>query len=359
MKQYYKFIKIFVLALTAVILITGIFYNSLLSSVSKKDVPVSFEVVKGQTFSTIASSLKESDLIKSEIVFKVYVRLFAKESLKAGKYTLNKNMDVKQLVSILEKGNSFNSEVVRITFKEGKNMRHYADLIEQNTQNNQEDVFNKMNDNNYLNSLIEKYWFITDEIKNKNIYYSLEGYLFPDTYEFMYSDSVENIFNKMLENTSRKLEPLKKDLENSKYTVHEMLTLASIIELEAGNASDRKGVAQVFYNRLENNWSLGSDVTTYYAARLDNFKQDLFQSWIDESNYYNTRHQSMAGKLPVSPICNPGILSITAAFEPNDHDYFYFVADKFGVTYFTKTNFEHEQKTKELKENGLWIEYEN
>jgi UPF0755 protein len=267
MKQYYKYAKFFILALTAVILVSGIVYNALLSSVSKKDIPVSFEVLKGQTFSTIASSLKESELIKSEIVFKVYVRLFTKESLKAGKYTLNKNMDVKQLVSILEKGNSSNSEVVRITFKEGKNMRHYAELIEKNTQNSQEDVFNKMKDNDYLNSLIEKYWFITDEIKNKDIYYSLEGYLFPDTYDFMYSDSVEKIFNKMLENTNRKLEPLKKDLESSKYTVHEMLTLASIIEREAGNTQDRKGVARVWYNRLEANWSLGSDVTTYYAVR--------------------------------------------------------------------------------------------
>lgn len=359
MKTYYKFAKILVLSLTAIILVTGISYNIFMSSVSSSSEEVTFEVVKGQTFSTISSFLKEKDLIKNELVFKVYVRLIKPESLKAGIYKLNKNMDVKEIVSILEKGNSSNQDVVRITFKEGKNIRHYAALIEEYTQNNQEDVFNKMKDTKYLDSLISKYWFITEEIKNKEIYYALEGYLFPDTYEFMYSDNVEKIFSKMLENTSRKLEPLKKDLENSKYTVHQMLTLASIIELEAGNAGDRKGVARVFYNRLENNWSLGSDVTTYYAVRLDNFKQDLFQVWIDDANAYNTRHPSMAGKLPVSPICNPGIVSITAAFEPSEHNNFYFVADKFGVTYFTKTNQEHVAKTNELKANGLWIEYEN
>lgn len=359
MKIYYNIARILVLIIATIIIAAGIYYNISMSPVSKKDIEVSFEVVKGQTFSTVANKLKEKDLIKSDTIFKIYVKLTKPDSLKAGSYVLNKNMDVKKIIEILEKGNPSNKDIVKITFKEGKNMRHYAKLIAENTSNSEQDVFKKVKDNNYIDSLINKYWFITREIKNDDIYYSLEGYLFPDTYEFMYTDSVEKIFNKMLENTNKKLEPLKKDLENSKYTVHEMLTLASIIELEAGNTEDRQGVAGVFYNRLEDNWSLGSDVTTYYAQKLDNYKQDLYESWIKSQNAYNTRHYSMAGKLPVSPICNPGIKSITAAFEPKKHKYFYFVADKYGVTYFTYTESEHNAKARELKEKGLWIEYEN
>lgn len=359
MKKYYNIYKFLILFVTAVILILGITYRYTMQSTTNKSELVVFEVEEGQTFSTISNKLKEADLIRSVPVFKLYIKMIRPDSLKAGIYNLDKNMDVKEIVKKLEKGDATSAETVKITFKEGKNIRHYAALIEENTQNSAEDVLNKIKDAKYLDSLIEKYWFITTEIKNKDIYYALEGYLFPDTYEFLYTDNVEAIINKLLVNTNTKLEPLKKDLENSKYSVHEMLTLASIIELEAGNANDRKGVAKVFYNRLENNWSLGSDVTTYYAVREDNFKQDLYISWIRDENDYNTRHSSMAGRLPISPICNPGIVSITAAFEPADHDYFYFVADKFGVTYFTKTESEHVRKTNELKANDLWINYEN
>jgi UPF0755 protein len=359
MKNYYLFAKILVLSLTTTILIVGLFYNYGLGNVSKDDTPITFVAEKNSTFLTISNDLKEAGLIRSELAYKVYLKLVNPGFLKAGTYSLNKTMDVKEIIDILLKGNTSNEEVVRITFKEGKNMRHYATLISANTNNSEAEFFAKLKDEAYLDTLIEKYWFLTDDIKNSDIYYSLEGYLFPDTYEFLYNDNVEKIINKMLTNTLAKLEPLQKDLEGSKYNVHEMLTLASIIELEAGNAADRKGVAGVFYNRLEANWALGSDVTTYYAEKEDNFKQDLYQSWISDYNAYNTRHPNMAGKLPVGPICNPGIKSITAAFEPTEHSYYYFVADKNGVTYFTYNSAQHVNKVNELKAAGLWIEYEN
>lgn len=138
-----------------------------------------------------------------------------------------------------------------------------------------------------------------------------------------------------------------------------MMTLASIIELEAGKADDRKGVAGVFYNRLNSGWSLGSDVTTYYAEKIDNWTRDLKTSELNSCNAYNTRSSCMTGKLPVSPICNPSVGSIEAAIEPTNHKYYYFVADKNGKTYFTKSDSEHASKVRELKRNGLWIEYQS
>lgn len=317
-------------------------------------------VEKGDTYMSIAKKLKGENLIKSEFYFKLYVKLTSPSKLEMGKYELSENMGVKKIISILEEGSNYNPDTISITFKEGLNIRQITKLIVENTNNNEEDVYSLLNNQDYLDELISNYWFITDEIKNQNIYYSLEGYLFPDTYAFTKNMSIKDIFKKMLDNMEIKLEPYKNDIQKSKYSVHEILTLASIVELEGSNSSDRKGVAGVFYNRLENNWSLGSDMTTYYAIKVDDYAgYELWQKELDDRNSYNTRvtDGSMNGKLPVSAICNPGIESIEAAINPTEHDYFYFVADKNKKTYFQSTSAEFSKQIKELKEQGLWYTY--
>lgn len=120
-------------------------------------------------------------------------------------------------------------------------MRGIAKLIKENTSNSEDDVYKKLKDEKYLNSIIEKYWFLTDDIKNSKIYYSLEGYLFPDTYRFNSKDvTVEEIFNKMLDQMEKELNKYKKQIENSKYSVHELITLASITQSEGYNEDDLK-----------------------------------------------------------------------------------------------------------------------
>ena len=156
-----------------------------------------------------------------------------------------------------------------------------------------------------------------------------------------------------------KVEQYKDEIEASKYNFHEILTLSSIVELEAGSADDRKGVAGVFYNRLNSKMSLGSDVTTYYAERIDNWSRDLKQSELDKCNNYNTRSNCLVGKLPIGPICNPSIKSLSAAIEPTNHKYYFFVADKNGKTYFNETYAKHSSTVSRLKKEGLWIEYES
>ena len=131
------------------------------------------------------------------------------------------------------------------------------------------------------------------------------------------------------------------------------MTLASIIELEAGNA-DRKDVAGVFYNRLDANWTLGSDVTTYYGSKIDDFSYSLTKNELNDcSNKYNTRCNKNAG-LPVGPISNPGKVSIEATINPNSHDYYYFVADCKGKTYLTKNSSEHANIINKLKNENNW-----
>lgn len=348
--------KIILISIITVLVVGCIYFNGI-SSVSNKSVQVTFKVEQGDTFSSITNSLKKNNLIKSELFYKIYVKIFNPNKLQAGTYTLNKNMGVKEIIKNLNSGTISSDNYVNITFKEGINMKRIIALIIDNTNIKEDDIYSLLKDENYLNELINKYWFIDDNIKDKNIYYSLEGYLFPDTYELSKTGTIKDIFKVMLDNMSKKLEPYKNDIQNSKYSIHELLTLASIVELEAANSDDRYGVAGVFYNRLNGGWSLGSDVTTYYGAKIDVSERDLYQSEINEYNAYNTRNVKMAGKLPIGPICIPSLESIKAVINPTKHNYYYFIADKNKKTYFSVTSSEHVAKVASLKRDGLWYQY--
>ena len=362
MKKFFKALGVIIAVsfCLAIIAIVGalLYFKSELSAVDKSSKEnITFVVEQGDGYSSIAPKLKENKLIKNEKVYKLYIKLNPpKEDLKVGKYTLSSSMDVKTIVEKLQ-GKAVEEDIT-ITFKEGKNMRYYAKVIAENTNNTEEDVFNKLKDKEYLNKLINQYWFIDKSILNQNIYYPLEGYLYPETYRFKNKDvTVEEIFKVLLDQTEKEIEPFKSDIQSSKYSFHELLSLASVIELEAKEPTDRMDVAAVFYNRLKSNMSLGSDVTTYYAAKVDMSERDLYAAELNAVNPYNTRSTTMAGKLPVGPICNPSISSIEAAVRPAKNSYYYFVADKKGKVYFTKTYTEHNAKIAELKRKGLWFTY--
>lgn len=350
---------IIVLSLVSfLILISCIYYNINLRAVGNNR-EVEFKVDTGSTYYTIASKLKKSNLIRNELCFKLYVKFNKSNNIQAGTYKLNTNMSVKDIVKLFSKGNTYNPDAVIITFKEGINMRSIASIISTYTNNTEDDVYALLKDSAYLDSLIKEYWFIDDSIKNSKIYYSLEGYLYPNTYEFKNKDvSVKEIFKEMLDEMDKKLSPYKTDLVSNQYSVHQILTLSSIVELEGKHASDRAMIAGVFYNRLNNNMPLGSDVTTYYGSRVDMSERDLYEKELNDNNGYNTRSSSMAGKLPIGPICISSIESIKSALYPETNDYIYFLADKNGKVYYTKTYQQHISKRSELIEAGLWYTYE-
>ncbi len=357
----------FVIFVVLVILGSFLTYKLNLRSVSSKSNEISFVVSNGSTYQSIASSLKKNKLIRSELFYKIYIKLNSPSNLQVGEYKLNQNMSVSQIIDVLEGGSNYNPDTVKITFKEGITFRDVAKLISSSFNISEDDIYNKIKDETYLNSLIKNYWFLTDSIKNKKIYYSLEGYLFPDTYEFNSKDSLESIFKKMLDNTNTKLANYKSAIESSKYNVHEIITMASIIEKESsGSTSDildntnynvYQAVSGVFYNRLNSGWSLGSDVTTYYGLKLDLHERDLTSNELAQVNAYNTRSSSMAGKLPVGPICMPSIEAINASINPMKHKYYYFVADKNGKTYFNQNATGHSNTISKLKREGKWYEY--
>ena len=221
--------------------------------------------------------------------------------------------------------------------------------------NKYDDVIKKVSDKEYIDSLIEKYWFITKDVKNSELYYPIEGYLYPNTYTFNNKNvTIEEIFTKMLDETQKVLDKYKDKIEKSKMSVHEILTFASIVELEGVNNSDRPTIASVFYNRLDRGISLGSDVTACYAQKIDDTALCHRTANFNYDSKYNTRLLSNKG-LPVGPICNPSEGSISAVLNPTESDYLYFVADKNTKVYFFKTESEFYSTIKELKQKGLWL----
>ncbi len=355
---------VIILSIIAAIIIIVIgsafaWYNISLSPVNKDEITsYNIEIPMGSGSSTIAKKLKNEGLIKNELAFKIYVKLNKISNFQAGTYNLTKNLSVKEIAEILQTGKVHGKDSISITFVEGKNMRWVANKIAENTNNSEEDVYSLLENEEYINSLIEKYWFLTDDIKNEDIYYPLEGYLFPDTYEFENKDiKVEKIFETLLNQMDKKISTYKEDIEKSKYSIHKILSVAAIIENEAVFDKDRKDIAGVIYNRLKENMAIQSDVTTYYAFKIEMGSRDLYSSEINKYNPYNTRGPNMIGKLPVGPISMVSIASIEAAINPNENNYIYFVADKNGKVYFTRTYDEHLEKVNELKNSGLWIQF--
>lgn len=357
-------ILLIILACTCI----GIFFYEL-SPVDKKGSEVSYLVESGATVSGIYEDLESKNLIRSALFMKIYTKILGSANIEAGEYNLSPSMKAKEIYEVLTGGGKNTRATAKLTLKEGENIRDLGSELEKITDAKitKNALIEKLKDTEYLDTLINEYWFITDEIKNKDIYYSLEGYLFPNTYEIFKDSSVEEVIGKMLDETDKQLTKYKDEIEASDYSVHELLTLASIIELESPNSttldeetstneSDRKTIAGIFTNRLNNNWSLGSCVTTYYAFGINMGDRDLTNTELNDcsSNKYNTRCTSFIG-LPVGPIGNSGIKSIEAALNPAKTDYYYFLSDKNGKVYYSKTLQEHDRIGSELRANGQML----
>lgn len=342
--------------LLVVLILVGVFaYNSAMAPVSKDDTVVNFTVKEGETAVDIAKNLKEAELLKSELAFKFVSKMEGKP-IYAGTYELKKRYSVKEIVSILT-SNEKESMSFSIMFPEGKNMRQIAKIVAERTTNSEEAFIEAAADKEFLADMMNKYWWLGNEILDPQVYYPLEGYLFPDTYIFE-NKSVDayTILATMLAQTDRILTAEKATVQASSLSVHEIMTMASLVELEGLDHTSRKDVASVFYNRLAAGMSLGSDVTTYYGARIDLSERDLTKAELADNNPYNTRGSGVTG-LPIGPIANPGKEAILSVLYPNKTDYLYFVSDKNRKLYFSKTLGEHEKIVKDLKDKGLWFTY--
>ena len=339
-----SFSKILIaLALTSVVVIVVSFsvYSYSIGPVSDNKDTQEFIVSEKETYLTLTSKLKEKNLIKSEIFYKIYVKLHDIPELQAGKYQLSESMGVKQILNILGKGSTYNPNVIKITLREGVNLNTFAAEIAPSLSYSKEELLKAWNKKSFLDEVISKYWFVTDEIKKKGIVNALEGYFYPATYELSNKDvTPEEIAYKLLDQMELVLKEYKTDIENSNFTVHEFLSLAAIIEGESPNAEERKNISGVFHNRLEKNMLLQSCVTLEYVTGVH--KNSYSSSDMKIDSPYNTY---LYEGVPIGPGISINESSIIATLHPNKHEYYYFqnnpceASDK--NTYYSRTYEQH------------------
>ncbi|NQU77689.1 endolytic transglycosylase MltG [Candidatus Falkowbacteria bacterium] len=310
-------------------------YKSSLSSESEI-----FVIESGQGVKQIGSNLKQADFISSQFVFETYVWLRRAQSrFQAGEYELNKGLSIKELVDFFTGGNSLSKEQ-DIKIIEGWNAREIAESLEaQGAINNANDFLDKIK---YYGSNTNGYDFLAD----KPAKFSLEGYLFPDTYRIYKDATIEDILKKMLDNFDSKLTPkTREDIKKSGHTIFEILTMASIIELEVPASLDRRMISDIFWKRVEAGMPLQSDATINYVTGKNEPSPSLDDLKVD--SLYNTY---LYPDLPPGPIGNPGVSAIEAAIYRTPNDYWFYLSKPNGETVYSKTHDEHVQnKFKYLK----------
>ena len=292
-------IIIIILAVVAILVVKNKYEKSLNPVNSEENSEtIVIEIEEGMSTSQILDLLEENEVIQSSFMFKVYIKLNDVGSFKAGKYEFENGIEGVYDVAEKMVNGDILDETVTITFVEGKTIEDYAEVIAEKTNNTVDDVLELVNDEDYLEELIEEYWFITDEILDDDIYYALEGYILPDTYTFENEDvSVQTIFSYIFNYMDSFLSDLEDKIEESEFSIHEIITLASVVELEGKTEEARQGIAGVFINRLNSGMSLGSDVTTYYAFGLDMSEDELTTKQLNTENAYNTRRTKYGRKI--------------------------------------------------------------
>lgn len=222
------------------------------------------------------------------------------------------------------------AKTVRIVIPEGYTLSQIGDRLEANG------VCKKAALLSTANSYDFSYYSLIGKLgSNANRCYKLEGYLFPDTYEFYENMKPQDVLGKMLKNAESKIGS---SYSYSGMTTDQVVALASIIEKESGNVNEMAKVSSVFHNRLKAGMRLQADVTVLYVEKY--LKPNLTGDINRYNSYYNTQK---CPALPAGAICNPGKAALNAAVHPADTDYYYFAADSSGNYYYAKTYDEHKQ----------------
>lgn len=321
-------------------------------------------VTEDDDIESVAKKLADANLIRYPGLFQKFAEITDKdEGISAGVYELGSHLDYNAMINDMIYSGSSNNEI-EITFPEGYNCAQFFKILEDNGVCSVAEL-----EEYAANGELDDYWFL--EGVERGDKYCLEGYLAPDTYRFYEGDDAGNVLNKLLaEFDDRFTDIMKEDLENMKVryaelmeyqgydsdyiaentlTLHQILTVASIVERETSSDAESYDIASVFYNRVTNPdiLTMGSDATVYYAIG-DYFheKDELDYEDLETDSPYNTRKEI---GIPPGPICNPGVYSLYAALDPNDTDYNYFIFDEVLQEHlFSESYDEHLQKAEEL-----------
>ncbi len=318
-------------------------------AISVDDTPVRFVVDPGTPARAIGEDLVEAGLIGDDLLFEAYVRLNDLASkLEAGTFVLNPSMTMAEIVVALQDAQITS---ITITIPEGWRLEQVADyLAEIELFGEGEDSANGYRDQALSADLSDldpaQYPFLQERPAGS----SLEGFLFPDTYEIPAVDTIAaEVFSRQLDNFAAQVLPLYEEsvaAGTTELSLFEALTLASIVEREAVVPEERPAIAGVYLNRIANGIALEADPTVQYAM---GYQPDTDLWW--KTPVYLEEYSSVVSPyntylnqgLPPGPIASPGLSSIQAVLDPAEHDYFYFVAvpDETGAHVFASTWDEH------------------
>ena len=315
-----KIEKILIFVVTAMVVVSVHFYTVFYTPVSNDMTSKIVNVAQGASFGVVADNLVTLGVLKSTDGFVLAASLKnAKKKIKAGEYELNASMTPVQVLDILVEG-----RVKRylVTIPEGYNIKEIAATIENAGLVKKEEFLKLAFDKRFAGSLG---------------FAGLEGYLFPDTYQFTKTAGAEEIIKKMTGRFNQVYDSeFRAKSESKGIRMKELITLASIIEKESGNAFEMPRVAAVFRNRLEKRMPLQSDPTVIYGIK--DFDGNLTRAHLKQPTPYNPY---VKFGLPPTPIANPGKAAIEAALNPANENYLYFVSKNDGTHYFSSSLREH------------------
>ena len=297
------------------------------------------------TSEELARILYEAGAIDKPEFFNIYCSVTADmQYFEAGTYQLETNMDYEDIINTLQGGNE-TKEVVTVTFPEGTTALEAAALLEENEVCSGEDFLTAIDSNDF-----DDYYGIDQIADGSARYYKLEGYLFPDTYDFYKGEDIGSVVGKLLTNFKNRVSDLEDKISASGMTLDQVVVMASIIQREAANVNDMGDVSAVLHNRLDFGGEYGiyrleCDSTTYYPYKR---AEDVPETGALSYGNYDT--YQVQG-LPAGAICNPGLDAIEAALEPNTEgdasSYLYFCHAADGTAYYA-TNAEDHEYNKQL-----------
>lgn len=356
-KNVSSYLTLFIVIILVIILIVGIisaflYIRSGLQPVDEDSTEtIEMSIEQGYSASDIGDLLESEGIVKNGTMFELYLRLNSISSYQAGTYQMSPAMDFEQIARTLETGTIYEEVQYRLTVPEGYTIEEIAGQIESNTPASADDFLELMNDEEFIDELISEYpEMLTDEIKEEDIKYALEGYLYPATYDITTEEPdlkqlVRNMLDATQENsynlyTSSPDYTITYEGETRTLTFHEFLTFSSLIEEEATSLADRSRIASVFLNRMASvpTMPLQTDPTVLYA--LGEHQEVVLYEDLEVDDPYNTY---IHNGLTPGPIAAPGLESVQSTLNPSDTNYYYFLADSEGNNHFAETYEEHNE----------------
>ncbi|WP_040535224.1 endolytic transglycosylase MltG [Schleiferilactobacillus shenzhenensis] len=315
---------------------------------------VAVKIPIGSSNKEIAAQLEKHKIIRSATVFNYYVKTHNYADFTAGWHSFKPSMSLDQVVAQLQKEGLAaepKDRIGRILVKEGVTVEDIANSLPSQTKKNKKwdkaSFLKLMKDDDFVKAVGKKYpELLKSALAAKNTRYPLEGYLAPATYDIYKDTSLKDFVVMMVHKSQQELAPLYKQIAAKNLTVQQTLTLASLVEREGVKTEDRQKIAGVFFNRLDADMPLQSDISVMYA--LNEHKTHLTNKDTSVDSPYNLYINKGYGP---GPFNNPSLNAVHAVLSPKDRDqgYLYFQADlKTGKIYYSQTYEQHTSTTQDL-----------